>query len=238
VAGLGAHLLVLLAPAARGAIGVPRFSLTSPQWPLFWQGFGIMLAGQAFMSLTTVIDQFYAVSLGTGAVATLGFANRVLSLVLALAAIAVSRATLPVFASGGTEACVRLQAVALSWTRIMFVGGTVVMLVCYQLAPGAVGLLFERGQFSAGDTTRVAQVLRFSLPQLPFYFCSMVLVSYALSQRRYRLVFWSGLIGCAAKVLGNVVLVPHLGLNGIALATGFVYAFNALFFWVNLARVR
>jgi peptidoglycan biosynthesis protein MviN/MurJ (putative lipid II flippase) len=120
----------------------------------------------------------------------------------------------------------------------MFVGGTVVMLVCYQLAPGAVGLLFERGQFSAGDTTRVAQVLRFSLPQLPFYFCSMVLVSYALSQRRYRLVFWSGLIGCAAKVLGNVLLVPHLGLNGIALATGFVYALNALFFWANLARAR
>lgn len=238
VAGLGAHLIVLLAPEARAAAGMPRFSLRSPQWAPFWQGFGIMLAGQAFMSLTTVIDQFYAVWLGTGAVATLGFANRVLSLVLALAAIAVSRATLPVFAGGGSEGCARLLAVALSWTRLMFVAGVGTMLMCHALAPAAVGLLFERGQFGPDETRQVAQVLRFSLPQLPFYFCSMVLVSYALSQRRYPLVFWSGLIGCAAKMLGNMLLAPHFGLNGVALATSFVYALNALFFWTSLTRPR
>jgi peptidoglycan biosynthesis protein MviN/MurJ (putative lipid II flippase) len=197
-----------------------------------------MLLGQAFMSLTTVIDQFYAVSLGTGAVATLGFANRILSLVLTLAAIAVSRATLPVFSSGGTEDGARLQAVALSWMRVMFLAGVATMLACHALAPAGVGLLFERGQFSSADTLRVAEVLRFSLPQLPFYFCVMVLVSYALSQGRYRLVFWSGLIGCAGKVLGNVLLVPQLGLNGIALATTFTYALNALFFRIALTRPR
>ncbi|WP_409266912.1 lipid II flippase MurJ [Massilia sp. BHUDP2] len=237
LAGLGAHLGVLLAPAGR-AISAPRFSLSSTQWPLFWEGFGIMLLGQAFMSLTTVIDQFYAVSLGTGAVATLGFANRVLSLVLALAAIAVSRATLPVFSSPDSGGGSRLQSVAFAWMRVMFLAGVAAMLACHALAPAGVGLLFERGQFSADDTRQVAEVLRFSLPQLPFYFCTMVLVSYALSQGCYRLVFWSGLIGCAGKVLGNVLLVPHLGLNGIALATTFTYALNALFFRLALARPR
>lgn len=237
VAGLVAHLGVLLSPARR-AISAPRFSLSSTQWPLFWEGFGIMLLGQALMSLTTVIDQFYAVSLGTGAVATLGFANRILSLVLALAAIAVSRATLPVFSSPDTGAGPRLQTVAFAWMRVMFLAGVAAMLACYALAPAGVGLLFERGQFGADDTRQVAEVLRFSLPQLPFYFCSMVLVSYALSQRCYRLVFWSGLIGCAGKVLGNVLLVPHLGLNGIALATTFTYALNALFFRLALTRPR
>lgn len=238
VAGLGVHLAVLLAPAARGAICAPLFSLSSTQWPLFWEGFGIMLAGQALMSLTTVIDQFYAVALGTGAVATLGFANRILSLVLTLAAIAVSRATLPVFSSGDAEGGARLQAVALSWMRVMFLAGVAAMLLCHVLAPAVVALLFERGHFSAEDTRRVAGVLRFSLPQLPFYFCGMVLVSYALSQGRYHLVFWSGIIGCAGKVLGNVLLVPHLGLNGVALATTLAYALNALFFRVALTRPR
>jgi putative peptidoglycan lipid II flippase len=99
-----------------------------------------------------------------------------------------------------------------------------------------IRLLFERGQFGATDTAQVATVLRYGLPQLPFYFASMVLVSYALSQRRYGLIGWSGVIGCGGKVLGNLLLVPRLGVNGIALATMAVYGLNALFFWLALRR--
>ncbi len=239
--GAAAHLLVLLAPAIQAGAASwrrhrPRFGLASPQWPAFWQGFGIMLLGQAFMSFTTVIDQFYAVGMGTGAVATLGYANRLLSLLLTLAAVAVARATLPVFSQGAADDGGRLWSVVSSWVRLMFGAGLVAWLACLALAPLAVGLLFERGQFGADDTARVAQTLSYGLPQLPFYFSSMVLVSYALSQRRYRLVFWSGLIGCGAKLLGNMLLAPSLGVNGIALATACVYALNALFFRLALVR--
>jgi peptidoglycan biosynthesis protein MviN/MurJ (putative lipid II flippase) len=99
-----------------------------------------------------------------------------------------------------------------------------------------VSVLFERGRFGPADTAVVAEALRYGLPQLPFYFSSMVLVSYALSQRRYGLIFWSGLIGFAGKVGGNLLLAPLLGVNGIALAATFVYALNAAFFWFTLIR--
>lgn len=235
VAGCAAHLLALMLPMARrGELEMPRIALASPQWILFWQGFGIMLAGQALMSLTVVIDQFYAVGLGTGAIATLGYANRILSLILGLAAVAVSRATLPVFSQVQTQGAAHFRAVARRWACLMFAMGVLAMLASHALAPWVVRLLFERGQFSAADTVAVARVLRYGLPQMPFYFSSMVLVSYALSQRRYTLVFCSGLIGCAGKIAGNLLLVPHLGVNGIALGTMLVYALNALFFWLAL----
>ncbi|RZA35825.1 MAG: hypothetical protein EOP92_08515 [Lysobacteraceae bacterium] len=239
VAGCAAHLLALQAPALRArVVEAPSFRWTSPQWRPFWQGFGIMLAGQALMSLTTVIDQFYAASLGTGANATLGYANRVLSLILTLAAVAVSRATLPVFSRCVAEGSGRLHGVAAYWARLMFMAGIVVMLACHALAPWMIALLLERGQFSVDDTRQVAAALRFGLPQLPFYFASMVLVSHALSERRYHLIFWCGVLGCAAKVLGNALLVPSLGVNGIALATSFVYAVNALFLGMASRRAR
>jgi peptidoglycan biosynthesis protein MviN/MurJ (putative lipid II flippase) len=181
-----------------------------------------------------VIDQFYAVGLGTGAVATLGYANRILSLILGLAAIAASRATLPIFSRIGKQDG-SLVNLANHWARLMFIAGIVVMLVGHMLAPWAVKLLFEHGRFTAADTAMVAEVLRYGLPQLPFYFSTMVLVSYALSQRRYKLIFLSGVIGFAGKVAGNLLLVPLLGLNGIALAAVFVYGLNALFFWLTLS---
>lgn len=239
VAGAAFHLLALVTSMARrGELNAPRVALASPHWSWFWQGFGIMLAGQALMSLTVVIDQFYAVGLGTGAIATLGYANRVLSLILSLAALAVSRATLPVFARAQTQGAVRLRHVARRWAGLMFGTGIAAMIAGAALAPWAVRLLFERGQFGAADTAAVARVLRFGLPQMPFYFSSMVLVSYALSQRRYGLVFGSGVIGCVAKVAGNVWLVPSLGVDGVALGTTLVYASNALFFWLTLIAPR
>lgn len=234
VIGCACQLLALMAPLAqRGEIEAPRFFMGSPQWRLFWQGFGIMLAGQALLSLTTVIDQFYAVGLGTGAIASLGYANRILSLILGLAAIAASRATLPIFSQMGKQDA-PFRYLASYWARLLFVAGLLVTLVSYMLSPWAVKMLFQHGQFSAADTARVAEVLRYGLPQLPFYFSAMVLVSYALSQRRYALIFWSGVIGFAGKVTGNLLLVPLLGVDGIALAAIFVYGLNAIFFWLTL----
>lgn len=237
VAGFACHLLALLLPIARrNELEGPVFRRVSPHWTWFWQGFGIMIGGQALMSVTVIIDQFYAVGLGTGAIATLGYANRILALILGLAAVAVSRATLPVFSQTRPGAGGDVHGVATYWARLMFVVGIVVVLISYAIAPFAVELLFERGQFTARDTAIVTEVLRFGLPQLPFYFSCMVLVSYALSQRRYTLIFWSGVLGCIGKIIGNLLLVPHLGINGVALGSVFVYGLNACLFWLSVKR--
>jgi putative peptidoglycan lipid II flippase len=98
VAGAVCHLICLAIPLSqRGEIQGPLFRRESTQWSWFWKGFGILVAGQAMMSLTVIVDQLFAARLGPGAIATLGYANRVLALILGLAATAVARATLPVF---------------------------------------------------------------------------------------------------------------------------------------------
>jgi peptidoglycan biosynthesis protein MviN/MurJ (putative lipid II flippase) len=237
VIGSIAHLLSLVIPMVRRQeFEAPSFLHNSPQWQWFRQGFGIMLGGQALLSLTVIVDQFFAVDLGTGSIATLGYANRILSLIMGLAATAVSRATLPVFAQARLDSTTKIQDVVKYWVRLMLVVGVGTVLIGYWLAPWVVKLLFERGAFTSTDTMAVAEVLRYGLPQLPFYFSSMVLVSYALSERRYTLIFWSGVIGFVGKMVGNVFLVPALGINGISLASLFVYGTNALFFWFALRR--
>src|SRR3546814_4132080 len=53
---------------------------------------------------------------------------------------------------------------------LMVLAGAVVTAVGWLLAPWGVALLFERGAFTADDTVVVAQVLRWGLLQMPFYF--------------------------------------------------------------------
>ena len=75
-----------------------RFSLSlrSPQWPPMFRAVGIFMIGQLVMSFSTPLDQYFVAGLGDGSNATLGYANRVLALLISMGALAISRATLPV----------------------------------------------------------------------------------------------------------------------------------------------
>src|SRR5690606_10892564 len=142
--------LLWLAARADGIWGRPRLSLASTHWPELVKAAGIMLVGQVAMSFVGPIDQYTAANLGANANATLGYAARLLSLLLGVGAASVGRAALPVLADihsrGDRE---RARATALKWSVLMVAAGAVVTLAGWVLAPWGVALLFERGAFTA-----------------------------------------------------------------------------------------
>lgn len=247
VAGAALHLATLAVPLARrGEIRWPRFSFSSPAWRWFKQGFAVMLLGNALMSLITIVDLLFSVQLGTGAVSTLGYANRVLALVLGLGGTAISRATLPIFSrvthsdNGLVDSGEAIHKVAGRWILIMFVLGTAAMLALWWLAPAIIKLLFERGAFSAENTAEVASVLQYGALQLPFYFAALVLVSSLVSRGFFLAVAIGAGVNLIVKGVANYLLVPEFGINGLMLATGVMYAisFTTLYLCARLANKR
>jgi peptidoglycan biosynthesis protein MviN/MurJ (putative lipid II flippase) len=227
VAGFALQLLCLALPLARRReIALPRFSLSSPAWTWFGQSFAIMLAGNALMSLIDLIDLWFAAHLGTGAVSTLSYANRVLALLLGLGGTAISRATLPVFSRARAASGPSIHALAARWVTIMLVIGACALAAVWLFAPFGVRLLFERGAFHAEDTAAVAAVLRLAAVQMPFYFAALVLVSSLVARGMHRVVAIGAMLNLPVKAAANFLLVPHLGLQGIALATGVMYLFS------------
>lgn len=239
VVGLFLHLISLAIPLAwHGEIEKPRFTQHSPEWSIFWQGFGIMLVGQILMSFTTLIDQFFAAHLDTGAIATLSYANRILALILGLGATAVSRATLPVFSKIQADDVNQLHKIASRWAGFLFILGIVAMVVAWWLAPWGVKLLFERGAFTAQNTKIVTEVFRYSLVQLPFYFSGLVLVSLLASQRKYRAIATVASVNLFVKIAANFSLVTWLGIKGIVLAVGFMQMISMLLCWSIIQRAK
>ena len=238
--GFSFHLISLALPLVRQSeIEKLRFTRQSFQWSPFWQGFGVMVWGQALMSFSGIIDQFFAAHLGTGAIATLSYANRILSLILGVGTLAVSRATLPVFSKLQAQGGQQINRVALYWVLIMFAVGVAAMLVSWMLAPWGVKMFFERGAFTAQDTVVVTSTLRYGLAQLPFYFAYSVFVSYLSSRGFFVWLFWSGVIGICSKLLGNALLIPFYGVGGVTFATTFMYALIFVFLlWVTLKTTR
>jgi peptidoglycan biosynthesis protein MviN/MurJ (putative lipid II flippase) len=231
--------LLWLAYRADGMWGRPRLAFGSHHWPDLVKAAGVMLIGQVAMSFVGPIDQYTAASLGANANATLGYATRLLSLLLGVGAASVGRAALPVLAdiqSRGDRA--RARATALKWSVMMLGGGAMVTLIGWVAAPWGVGLLFERGAFTAQDTIRVAQVLRWGLLQMPFYFGVLILVQLLASQNRYRIMAAIAVANFAVKAMLNPMLAPAMGPSGIMLATSIMYASSyACYVMVALRRV-
>ncbi|MEQ4619274.1 MAG: lipid II flippase MurJ [Corticimicrobacter sp.] len=227
----------LAARADNGIWGAPTWGLGSPYWHGMAQALGIMMIGQLVMSLVGPLDQYTAARLSGNANATLGYAARLLSLLLGIGAMSVGRAALPVLSevqSRGEPA--RARQMALKWSMAMAAIGVVAVAVGWWLAPWGVALIFERGAFGPDDTRAVAQVLRWGMLQLPFYFGVLVLVQLLASQKRYRIMAAIAVMNFAVKALMNHLLAPAMGVAGIMLATSLMYLSSYLCYFLVASR--
>ena len=231
VAGFALHMGALAAPLwRRGELQAPTFVFSSPAWQGFRASIGIMAAGQVLMSFTGIIDQFFAAGLGSGALSTLSYANRILALILGIIATAIGRATLTIFSESAARGSADTWALALRWAWWMFSAGSAIVLIGWIGAPWVVSLLFERGAFTATDSAHVSVVLQYALIQIPFYAFAMALVSCIASQKQYGVLLISGMIGLVVKIIAAVVLTRFMRLEGLAFSTTFIYLANAIFF--------
>lgn len=216
-------VLLLLGVKARGDVELPSFVLSSPHWHSFLSGLGVLLLSQSLIGALGLVDHLFAARLGVGAISSLGYADRVLSLILTLGATTVGRALLPVLSRAHMQSKNGIGQIAFQWAFILGSIGLAVAIVGISLAPTGVEVLFQRGRFTAEDTRRVAEVLRYGLVRVPFYFTSLVLVYALFSQGRQRVVAVVTALGVMVKFLLALVLVPVLGLGGLVLATAGVY---------------
>lgn len=232
--GFAAYVSCLWLMLARSGVSSrPRWTMRSPSWRTVWHGAGYMALGQIIITIASPIDQVMAASLGEGAISNLGYASRVLALILGLGATAVGRATLPVLSESVSQPRSAWH-ITQRWSQLLLVVGFFGVLLAWWLAPWGIRLLFERGAFSATDTAKVVEVFRYGLFQVPFYLAGQVYVQMAASLNRYDVLFMSGAIGIASKIFANWLAISLVGLPGIMIGTASMYLVNFVYFNIRL----
>lgn len=216
-----------------------RLRHRSSEWPSIYRALLVMAAGQLVLTATLPIDQLFASGLGEGAVATLGYANRIITLVTSFGVVVLARALLPILsrtAAAGNHALGSRQARQWSW--LLFGAGVAIGAVGALMAPLFISLLFQRGAFTSGDTEAVARLLQFGMLQLPFYFAGLALVQWVAAIGRYGVLL---VVACAAlivKFLANLFLVQPLGLEGLMVATAAMYALSFALQYIFVVRTE
>jgi len=213
---------------------MPSFTFTSPVWRLFWPGFGITLLGQVLMSSTTIIDQTMATHLEEGSLSTMGYANRIAALLLSLGAVAIPRASLPIFSRTHLLQSSEVLALTIRWSLAAFASGCVVILLVWFLSLDLVSFVFQRGAFSSTNSINVSRVLNISLIQIPFFFSGMIFVSALASKRMYTEIALGCAVNLLAKVVFSLIFLDTLLLNAVVISNAVMYGVSNIFLFCCL----
>ena len=194
------------------------------------------LAGAA-VQINLLVNMVLAASEGTGAVSWLSYAFRVMYLPIGLFGVSVAAAAVPLLSRHGAQKDVGgmrdTVSRALRLTLAINLPATVGLMV---LGVPIVEVIFERGAFTAADTSATAAALLLYAPGLAGYAAVRIAVPcfYALGSSRT-----PAAISVAAVTLNiglNLVLVRVLGYRGLALGTSVAALVNALALLVVLRR--
>lgn len=227
---LGAFLqLALLALALRRAR--PGIRLVPPQFNADMRrlvGFGLpglLAAGATQLILLAALQ---AASYTPAAVSHLHYADRLFQLPLGLIGVAVGIVLLPKITaqlrtgdrSGFQDATSR----ALEGSLLLALPASAALMI---LADPIVGILLERGEFTARDRIETATMLMGLSLGLPFAVAAKVLSQSLFAGERSRAASLAGLAGVFTAIVACFALSGYLGGFGIGLGAALAFAVNA-----------
>jgi peptidoglycan biosynthesis protein MviN/MurJ (putative lipid II flippase) len=239
-AGIALQVLAM-AMVMRAAGDLPRPRLTTPAGatgPTPWlaQGALLLVAGQMLFTLFPLVDPFFAARLSEGTVAAMGFASRLVLGLQGLAGLALQRAGLPLLSRLAASSPDQMRHTVMRWTLAAMLSGMALGMVVAAGADRLVGLMFERGSFTAQDRAQVAELLRYGMLQMPPFLAGTVLVTALAATRGGTAMAQAAAAGLVAKVALSTWLVASHGAHGLLVATALMYTITATLVWLAMFR--
>jgi putative peptidoglycan lipid II flippase len=203
---------------------IPHWHGIDPAMKQVINQYAPMIAGAFLMGSTTLVNQSMVAMLGPGSVSALSYGNKVVALMLGLGSMPLSTAVLPHFSRMAAIGDWRgVRHTLKTYTRLVLLVAIPLTLLLVYFSEPLVGLLFERGAFTAADTHLVGRVQAFYLLQVPFYVLGIMFVRLISSLKANRILMWGTIISVFVNITLNYLFMKWLGVSGIALSTAMVY---------------
>lgn len=222
VAGFAMHMVSLAFPLYYTyEITKPKLSFRSPSWQQFWSRVGVVAAGQTLMSSTSIMDQLLLARLDEGAIATFGYANRIIAVIIGFGAMAIARSTLPVLANiknkAGTS---KTYSIIKMWSISIFFFGVLITLCLYFLSDSIVELIFQRGKFTSENAQQVTIIFKILSIQIPFYFLGSLYIQYIFVNQKKSSLFKTYIFSVLAKIITVllIILINEITIETIAIS--------------------
>ena len=184
--------------------------------------------GMAATQINVFVNTMLATGEGTGAVSWLEFAFRLMYLPIGLFGVSIATAATPAISRLVAQRdFARIRATLANGIGLMMLLNIPAMAGLIVLANPIVGVIFQRGHFTAVDTANTAAALQLYAIGLVGYSIVRIVspTFYALGRSRIPVFVSAGSV--AVNVVLNLSLVRVLGYRGLALGTSITAILNA-----------
>lgn len=193
-------------------------SLT-PETKVFFKKFWHTFLASGIVQINSFTNSIIA-TLIPGAVSLLYYGDRISQFPLSLIGTAIGISILPALSralgSGDRDESQALQESSFFLSLFLGLPSAVGL---FTLATPIVSVLFERGEFTSGNTIDVANILRIYAIAVPFFIFSKVLNAIFYAKQDTKTPMANSLISLCINVICGCVLVHFYGVHGIAVAT-------------------
>lgn len=195
--------------------------------------------GVAAVNINVLVNTYLASSLDQGAVSVLGYAFRLMYLPIGLFGVSIATAALPdVSRHAAADDLSSIRRTVSGALRMMLMLNVPAMVGLMVLAGPIVALIYQRGEFSAADTSATAAALMFYAPGLLGYSAVKIASPTFYSLRDSRTPVIVSVTSVAVNLVLNIALVNVLGFRGLALGTAVAAIFNAVvLLWILRGRL-
>ncbi len=187
-----------------------------------------VLVSTGFSRLTLVVNTIIASFLGTGAVAYLNYAFRMMQLPLGLFGVGVATVALPAMAEKAAKKQDATQDLGVAEAMSFFLNAPATVFMIFAAQP-IIALIFSRGSFGLADSYKAASALVFYAIAVPAISLSRVYLNYLFANKRVREPNISFGIAAGVNITLSLALAPLMGFPGLALATGIASWVQTLF---------
>ena len=194
-----------------------------------------MLAGALLMGSTELVNQSMAAMLEPGSVAALNYARKIVSLFIVVGATPLGTAALPYFsqmvANRDWSGCRHTLKV---YSRSIVLGTVPITLGLVAFSQPLIRIVFQRGAFTAADTSVVSRVQAFLSLQIPFYILGQLGVRLVSALKRNSVLMVIAGVNLTLNVIFNLILMRYAGVAGIALSTSLVYLVSCILVYASI----
>lgn len=198
---------------------------------------GPVLCFALFRQSQVLVERFLGSELPAGAISHLNYAQKVAQVPMVMS-LMLCTVTFPVvakaLADGRAEDARRRVERDLALAGCIVLLGAATVVAC---APQIIGLLFERGAFTAADTAATASVMRvYALGLLGHTLVGALIRSYFSAARKTWYPAGAMLGGLALTAACGALAAPHWGVLGIAAANALGISASAVLMLLGLRR--
>lgn len=173
------------------------------------------------------IDQFFAASLIVGSISSINYGTKIPAFATGILMLSIGNVLLPHFSESVLKNQIKAFQQLFKILKTVFIPTTILIAIGIFLSEDIIRILFERGQFNAGDTYVVANIQKIALIYVPFFICTNIMVKFLTAINKNVSMAWISFGKLILNLILNFILIEYLGVYGLVLATTIVLVLSS-----------